>query len=81
LETIRGQLVRQHEALVGQKRRIDHWVVGRQEECQQQASRLVAREEQLHHEEGQFREQSQRWQTERLKYQQELRRLRVAMAE
>ena len=80
LEAIRSQLVRQHETLVEQKRSFEQWTAGRQEEGQQQASRLVAREQQLHHEEIQLREQSQRWQAERMKYQQELRRMRAGLA-
>ena len=77
LEAIRQQLIRQHETLVEQKRRFDSWAAGRQEECQQQASRLVAREQQLHCEELQLREQSRCWQAERIECQQELRRLRA----
>jgi hypothetical protein len=47
LEAIRSQLVEQHEALVIQKRRFDQWIADRQEELEQQASRLVAREQEL----------------------------------
>ena len=81
LEAIRGQLVRQHTALVEQKRRFDQWADGCREECQQQASRLVARQQQLHHDERQFEEQSHRWQAERMKFEQEIRRLRAELAE
>ncbi|MEN6407575.1 MAG: hypothetical protein ABFC77_14025 [Thermoguttaceae bacterium] len=80
LETIRGDLVHQYETLVAQKRTIEQWIAGRQEECQQQAARLVAREQQLLDEEMHYRQQAQRWQVERLKYQQELRRLRAELA-
>ena len=81
LEAIRGQLARQHTTLVEQKRRFDLWADGCREECQQQASRLVARQQQLHHDERRFEEQSHRWQAERMEYQQEIRRLRAKLAE
>jgi chromosome segregation ATPase len=80
LEGIRGQLSEQHEKLVEQKGRFEHWAAAHQEEAEQQASRLVAREEQLRREESRLREQSHRWQTERTKYQQEIRRLRAELA-
>ncbi len=81
LEAVRGELVQQHAALVEQKRRFEQWAVGRQEECERQASRLVAREQQLYREDVQLREQSQRWQTEQMKYRQEVRRLRAGLVE
>ena len=75
LEAIRGELVAEHEKLVEQKRQFERWAAGCQEDCQQQASRLVAREQQLRDREIELRQQSQRWQAERLRYQIELRRL------
>ena len=81
LETIRGQLLEQHKTVLDQKRRFEQWASGCQEECQRTASRLVARERQLYQEETQLSEQSQQWQTERIGYQQEIRRLRTALAE
>ena len=81
LEQIRGQLLEQHRTVVDQKRRFEQWATGCQEECQQAASRLAARERQVHHEEVQFSEQSQQWQTERTGFQQEIRRLRTALSE
>ncbi len=81
LEALRGQLLEQHETVVDQKRRFEQWATGCQEECQRAASRLVAREQQLQHEEVQLSDQSQRWQVERLRYQQEIRRLRMALPE
>jgi chromosome segregation ATPase len=81
LEAIRSQLLEQHENVVDQKRRFEQWATGCQEECQRSASRLVAREQQLHHEEAQVSKQSLQWQAERSRYQQEIRRLRTAIAE
>jgi len=81
LEAIRAKMVAQHESLVQQKLRIEQWTAGQQEQCQQQAAMLVAREEQLQRENEQHRRQSQRWQVERLRLQQELRRLQAELAE
>ena len=47
LESVRSQLIEQHETLRVQKQRFDQWLVHRQEELEQQASCLVAREQEL----------------------------------
>jgi golgin subfamily B member 1 len=47
LEAIRDQLLKQHENLVREKRRFDQWASGQQMDCQEQASRLAARERQI----------------------------------
>ena len=75
LEATRGQLIAEHEKLVEQKRQFEQWAAAAREECQQQASRLVAREQQLHNEKIDLHQQRQRWQAERLRYQIELGRL------
>jgi hypothetical protein len=80
LEALREQLIQQHAALVAQKRQFEQWAIGRQDDCERQASRLSAREEQLRREEVEHFQQSQGWQAERMKYHQELRRLRVELA-
>ena len=50
----------------------EQWAVAKQKEAQQQASRLIAREQQLDRRETELRRQSQQWQVERLELQQEL---------
>jgi chromosome segregation protein len=75
------EAIEQHRTVVDQKRRFEQWATGCQEECQQAASRLVARERQIRQEEVQLSEQSRQWQTERSGFQQEIRRLRTALAE
>jgi hypothetical protein len=75
LEAVRAELLAQHEKLVEQKRQFEQWATACHEDCQQQASRLVAREQELHDREIQIRHQAQRWQAERLRLQLELRRL------
>ena len=47
-----------------------------QEDIQQQAARLVAREEELQSQGADLSNLARRWQTEQLGYQQEIRRLR-----
>jgi hypothetical protein len=75
LEVIRSVVAAEREKLAEQKRQFERWVAGCQEDCRQQASRLVAREQELRDREIQIRQQAQRWQAERLRYQIELRRL------
>jgi DNA gyrase/topoisomerase IV subunit A len=53
LEEIRTQMTLQFEKLNERKQQFDRWVADRREELQQQASRLVAREQQIRHEERQ----------------------------
>jgi chromosome segregation ATPase len=81
LEAIRAELLAQHERLVEQKRQFEQWAAACYEDCQQQASRLVAREAVLHDREIEIRHQSQRWQAERLRLQIGLRRLQPLGAE
>ncbi len=77
LETLRVQLLEQHDKLLERKRRFDRWVAARGRECETQSSRLLSREEQLQREEAHIREQSQRWHAERLKYRRQMRRLKA----
>ena len=81
LQAIRGQLNTQHEKLIEHKLRLEQWALGRQEECDKQAARLAAREEELQREETWLREQSRRWQAERAGFQCELNRLRAKTAQ
>jgi DNA repair exonuclease SbcCD ATPase subunit len=74
LEAIRGQLAVGHEKLIEHKRQFDQWTAGRQQDTQQQATRLIAREQHLHQEEVRLREQFVQWQAERRKYRRQLRR-------
>ncbi len=80
LENIRVQLTEQHAKLLQQKRRFEEWVACQREEIDQQASRLLGREQQLCGQESRLREQSHGWRSERLEYQQEIRRLRAELA-
>ncbi len=77
LEAVRRQILAEHDKLAQHKRQFERWVDGCREDCRQQASRLVAREQQLREEELRLRRQSQQWQAERLRMRSELERLQT----
>jgi hypothetical protein len=58
LEAIRAQLSIEHERLVEHKQQFEQWAADRREECERQASRLVAREQEIHRDETRIRGQS-----------------------
>lgn len=76
LETLRKQLISQHEKLVLKKGEFEQWADGRQDEINRQAERLIAREQELDRQETLFTDLSRQWQSEQLGYQQEIRRLK-----
>ncbi len=76
LETIRAQLAAQHEKLFEHKRQFDHWAAGRQQDTQEQASRLIAREQQLQQDEVRLREQLAQWQAQRTQHWRRVRQRR-----
>jgi hypothetical protein len=80
LESIRDQLVEQYENLDEQKRQFERWMGVRQGETDQQASMLIAREQALLRQQTRFEEESGRWRVERMRYEQEIRRLRLNLA-
>ena len=80
LEGIRDQLVEQYENLDEQKRQFERWMGVRQGETDQQASMLIAREQALLRQQTRFEEESGRWRVERMRYEQEIRRLRLNLA-
>ena len=80
LETLRNQLAEEHKKLTRQKVGLEQWATGRQQEVEQQAQRLVAREEELERQETTFNDRVRQWQGERLGYQQEIRRLKAQFA-
>lgn len=77
LQALYDQLAAQHEKLRRHKEELERWTTARQEEIQQQAQRLVAREQELEHQEVTYRDATRRWESERLDFEQELRRLRL----
>jgi chromosome segregation ATPase len=77
LESLRGQMSAQYEKLVQQKRQYDQWAAAQRDEAQQHAARLMAREETLREKEAAFDDRAHRWQSERLQFQHEIRRLQA----
>ncbi|MEE8450526.1 MAG: hypothetical protein V3R99_01390 [Thermoguttaceae bacterium] len=80
IERLRDEMSGQYEKLVQQKHRNDQWMLTQHEETQQQASRLVAREQQLKQRQEELDEQAHAWQAERIEYQHEIRCLRAELA-
>jgi hypothetical protein len=79
LEGLRGQLAGQYEKLAERKAQFENWASSRAEDCRQEASRLLGREDELNRRETLYREQSQRWAAERLRYQHALQRLEAEL--
>lgn len=76
LEQLRGQLSAQYEKLVRQKRNFDAWAAECREEVEEQATRLLARGEDLDHREADMGEYARRTQAEKLELQAEIHHLR-----
>ncbi len=81
LSRIRDRLSEQYQRLKHEKERFSQWATQREEEAEQQATRLIAREKSLRESETALQEQAHHWQAERLTYQQELLRLRALVGE
>lgn len=81
LRTLRNQLADEHQKLLGKKEEFEQWAARRQQEIEQQAQRLIAQEEEQERQETVFNDLAQRWQTDQLRYQQEIRRLKARLSE
>jgi Ser-tRNA(Ala) deacylase AlaX len=79
LERLRSQLSEQYEKLVRQKHSFDTWAADCREEVEEQATRLVARGEDLDRREAEMRELLRRTQVEKLELQHEIRCLRAKL--
>lgn len=75
LEKLQTVLVEGHDRLNKQKSELQAWVRQREATIEQQAARLVAREQELDSQQEQISVQHSRWDEERRGYQQEIRRL------
>ena len=78
LDTIRLQLNAQLEKLRDQKRLFEQWATARGRDCETQAARLVAREEQLQREENQLRAEADRWRAEQAAFQRRTTAVEIA---
>ena len=79
LDAVRLELGQRHELLAAEKGRLDRWTRKREQEVQEQAARLVAREQELDRQESEFRRQAEQWNVDRLGYQREIRSLRLEL--
>ncbi|MBN1910549.1 MAG: hypothetical protein JW818_12465, partial [Pirellulales bacterium] len=79
LVDLRQELSAQYDAVGKQKERLAGWIATREQDIQDQAARLVAREQELDRQETTMRDHATQWQSERLGYQREIRRLRLAL--
>lgn len=73
--TIRTELIQEHRRLAKRKHHFDEWAERRQQENEELARRLVAREKVFHRREAQMTDQIHGWEIERIEYQQAIRRL------
>jgi 2C-methyl-D-erythritol 2,4-cyclodiphosphate synthase len=80
LESIRSQLVAQYQKLEDRRKQFEHWAARQQEELQQQANLLIAREQEIRRQEAQLRDSARRWESERLDYQRQILRLQAQLA-
>lgn len=81
LQGLRDQILGQCEQLSRRKRDFEKWADARQQDIEQQAVRLIAREAELKQRENELADQTHRWQIERLECQQEIRHLQTRLAE
>ncbi|MCE9544212.1 MAG: hypothetical protein K8T25_01620 [Planctomycetia bacterium] len=75
LEALRNRLAEQHTRLAEEKQQLQTWVEERQQGIERQAARLVAREQELNHQDDEFADARRAWDEERMAYQAEIRSL------
>jgi hypothetical protein len=78
-ESIRGQLAEQYEKLAARKEQFERWAAVREQEAEQQAARLIAREQEVNDAESRLADRSRQWEIERGEYEREIRRLRLQL--
>jgi len=76
LVALRVELRRRHEQLAEEKRRLERWLADQEQDVEQRAARLVAREQELDAQQADFRDQAAHWEITRLTMAQEIHRLR-----
>ncbi len=81
LEAIRRQLGEQCDQLAKQKEHFDRWAQQQRQDAEADASRLAAREAQLHQLEAELNDRARLWQAQRLDYEQQIRRLKAQASE
>lgn len=77
LEAIRRQLAEQYDKVLRQKQQYDHWAQQHRQDTEADASRLAARETELHQLQAELNNRALKWQAQRLDYEQQIRRLKA----
>jgi exonuclease SbcC len=77
LEAIRRQLAEQYDKVLRQKQQYDHWTQQHRQDAEADASRLAAREAELHQLQAELNDCALKWQAQRLDYEQQIRRLKA----
>ena len=75
VQTLAGQVARQHDKLVAEREEIQAWVKVRHEELERHAGLLSAREREMDRQRAAFEEKAAAWRSERARLEQEIRRL------
>jgi len=75
LESLRGELAEQFAALESQRQELQAWAERRHDDIEHQASRLVAREQELDRQQQHYEQMESQWHVERTELQAEVRRL------
>ena len=75
VQALSARLAEQHRKLAQQRDDLQSWATERQKELEKQAGLLVTAERQMDEERAGFKEETQAWQNERFRLQQEIRRL------
>jgi chromosome segregation ATPase len=81
LESVRSQLAEEYRSLLRNKEAFEQWATRRQQEVEQRAQGLIAREQELHRQETVFNDLARQWQSEQLGLQQDIRRLKTRLGE
>ena len=75
------RIARQHRELTQLQSGLKDWSAARQAEIEEQAARLVSREQEFDQQQDAFRQARGQWHTERQSYEQQLRELRARLRE
>ena len=79
LELVRRDLAQQLDALEQQREELKAWAERRQADIEEQAARLVAREQELDRQQQHYEQMESRWHLERTDYQAEIRQLLASL--
>jgi hypothetical protein len=75
LQALRTDLTQQFAALESQRQELQAWAERRHADIEEQAARLVAREQELDRQQQHYEQMESQWHVERAEFQAEVRRL------